>query len=153
MEIDPNGKILTTVSPEKAKGPKIPSHKAFGAIFKELMDDSKKADQGINTTQTLPEVRNIQLNPLQTGETNAVVDHAEKLLDTLDTYQRKLAGPEFTLRDIAPLVKEMETENEILASAIESLSGDDKLKNILNQIVIASSVEIIKFNRGDYISR
>jgi hypothetical protein len=46
----------------------------------------------------------------------------------------------------------MEAGNEILTSAVNSLSDGDELKNILNQVIITSSVEIIKFNRGDYVN-
>ena len=92
------------------------------------------------------------MNPFLSGREISIVDRAERLLDTLDEYQEKLASPEFTLRDISPLIGEMEAGNEILTSAVNDLSHGDELKNILNQVIITSSVEIIKFNRGDYVT-
>jgi hypothetical protein len=92
------------------------------------------------------------LNPFLSRREISIVDRAEGLLDTLDEYQEKLANPEFTLRDISPLICEMEAGNEILTSAVNTLSDGEALKNILNQVIITSSVEIIKFNRGDYLN-
>jgi hypothetical protein len=82
----------------------------------------------------------------------SIIERTERLLDILDEYQKKLASPEFTLRDIAPLIDEMAVGNEHLASAANSLNEADEFKNILNQVIITSSVEIIKFNRGDYVN-
>ena len=82
----------------------------------------------------------------------SIVDRAERLLDTLDEYQQKLASPKFTLRDISPLISKMAEGNENLVSAVNSLSDGVELKKVLNQLIITSSVEIIKFNRGDYVN-
>jgi len=46
----------------------------------------------------------------------------------------------------------METEKETLAPVLNSLPPEDGLKDILNQALITSSLEVIKFNRGDYVN-
>jgi len=45
----------------------------------------------------------------------------------------------------------MEKKTAELIPTLESLPDGDKLKDILNQALVTSTVEIIKFNRGDYV--
>jgi len=45
----------------------------------------------------------------------------------------------------------METEQEALAPVLNSLPPGDGLKDILNDALVTSSLEVIKFNRGDYV--
>jgi len=151
MEIKPNGKIPAPFDPTKSVASQRPATKTFGTIFEEFMGNSNPLDEGDKKTPAIPNISTLQINPFMTGEGMPIVDRAEKMLDTLVDYQQKLANPGFTLREISPLIAEMEAENEILVSAANSLSDGDELKNILNQIIITSSVEIIKFNRGDYV--
>ena len=44
----------------------------------------------------------------------------------------------------------MEMEKEGLTSALNSLPDGDGLKDVLNEVMITSSLEAAKFNRGDY---
>jgi hypothetical protein len=46
----------------------------------------------------------------------------------------------------------MEMENQELIPMMESLPDGDGLKDILNRLLVSSTVEVIKFNRGDYIT-
>ncbi len=78
------------------------------------------------------------------------IEEATKLLDLLDAYRVKLADPAVTLRDITPLVEEMEIEQKGLTSLFHALPEDDELKDILNQALIDLSMETVRFNRGDY---
>jgi len=152
MEINPNDKIPAPVFPEKSCTNEKAADNTFSAVFEELIDNSTKTDGADKKTPAINNLSQIQLNPFLSGRDISIVDRAERLLDTLDEYQEKLAHPEFTLRDISPLIGEMEAGNEILTSAVSSLSDGEELKNILNQVIITSSVEIIKFNRGDYVN-
>ncbi len=152
MEINPNDKTLEPVYPEKSTNTGKSAGKTFGAFFEEFIDNSNKINEGGKKAPAINNIPEIQLNPFLRGEEKSIVERAERLLDTLDEYQRQLASPEFTLKDISPLIGEMEAGNEILVSAANSLSDGDELKNILNQVIVTSSVEIIKFNRGDYVN-
>ncbi|MBW2143490.1 MAG: hypothetical protein JRG75_03725 [Deltaproteobacteria bacterium] len=152
MEINPTDKIPAPVFPEKSSTTEKPAGKTFGTVFEELIDNSKETYGSAKKTPAINNISQIQLNPFMSGREISIVDRAESLLDTLDEYQERLASPEFTLRDISPLIGKMEAGNEILTSAVNDLSDGDELKNILNQVIITSSVEIIKFNRGDYVT-
>jgi len=45
----------------------------------------------------------------------------------------------------------MESEKETLTPVLNSLPPGDGLKDILNDALVNSEVEVIKFNRGDYV--
>ena len=55
------------------------------------------------------------------------------------------------LKDIVPLVKSLESEKEKLAELGERLPDGDILKNIINHTAILTTVEVLKFSRGDYL--
>ena len=80
-----------------------------------------------------------------------ILEQTENFLDILEEYRNKLLDPQATLRDIHPLIQRMETEQEVLAPVLNSLPPGDGLKDILNDALVNSEVEVIKFNRGDYV--
>jgi hypothetical protein len=84
------------------------------------------------------------------GEKSLVLE-AESMLDLLEDYQKQMENPLLTLKDVYPLVERMERETERLSPVLESLPEGSAIKDILNRILVASSVEVIKFNRGDYL--
>jgi len=43
-------------------------------------------------------------------------------------------------------------EKDQLSRVLDSMPNEDRLKDILNQTLITASLEVIKFNRGDYIT-
>jgi hypothetical protein len=81
----------------------------------------------------------------------STIKRLENVLDMLDDYRRKLADPNVTLKDIQPLISTLENENKELKPELNALAQGDKLKQILNQTLITTSLEVIKFNKGDYI--
>jgi len=152
MEIKPHDNLPVPGSPEKTTHAVKTTDRAFGAVLEEVLSHSNKIAEGRKKTQFTNNISTAHWHPSLPGEERFVVERAERLLDTLDEYQRKLASPEFTLREIFPLVREIEAENEILGSAISRLPQGNELKQMLNQVIIISSIEMIKFNRGDYIN-
>jgi hypothetical protein len=75
----------------------------------------------------------------------------EKTLDLLDQYQRAMADPKVSLKEISPLVQSLSQEIKGLTQWAEKLSSSDPLQKIIAEVGILSSVEVEKFNRGDYI--
>ena len=152
MEIDPNEKILTSDYPERSRKTELSSDGTFGKIYEELIEASHETDVRIDETPAIKKAPDLQMNPFQSEGEIPVLERAERLLDLLGEYQQKLANPAFTLRDISPLIDELKADNKRLVSSVNSLAEGDERKNILNQITVAASVEIIKFNRGDYVN-
>ena len=81
----------------------------------------------------------------------ANIKKVEQFLDLLESYTQALFDPKTNLKEIASLVKSLESEKENLAELGENLPDGDVLKHIINQTVILSTIEVLRFNRGDYI--
>ena len=152
MKINPNDKILANTHTEKIDKKEKPSGKAFGAILSERIENASKA--GVETAKPTPinTLSEIQLNSFFPAKETPTIDRVEKLLDILDEYQNKLGNPQATLKDIYPLITKMEAGREQLLPLLDSIADGDGLKDILNQALTTSSLEIIKFNRGDYLN-
>ena len=76
---------------------------------------------------------------------------AERALDLLEQYQSAMENPRTTLREIHPLVQSLAEEMRSLDQWVEKMSPSDPLREILTEAGILSSIEIEKFNRGDYL--
>ena len=86
-------------------------------------------------------------SPLRLQGTRA----AEKALDLLEQYQKAMENPRTTLREVHPLVQSLGEEMKNLDQWVEKIPPSDPLRAILTEAGILSSVEIEKFNRGDYL--
>ncbi|MCP4715357.1 MAG: hypothetical protein GY868_09585 [Deltaproteobacteria bacterium] len=125
------------------------SSASFENILDSTMHDTSAAGPQTDTAQHLKAVSNINITPaLDRDQTIAQV---EKFLDTLEEYSVSLNSSRHTLKDLSPLVTRMEHETDDLKQLSKSLPPDDEIKAIIDESLIRSSVEIIRFNRGDYI--
>ena len=152
MKIHPNDEILKNAYPQKIKKNERSLCKVFGAILNEHIENSSKIDAGTKRppiTNNISEIRSDVSVPV---EKNPIIDRTEQFLDILHEYHQKLGNPQFILKDIHPLINEMEMEIEGLIPVLDSLPDGDELKDILNQALITSALEVIKFNRGDYLN-
>jgi hypothetical protein len=152
MKIDPNQEIVKSVYPDKATGPDKPADNKFGTMLKDAINNKpSKASAWSEKPQMINSIPNIEINPLFAVQDNPIIERTENFLNILEEYQAKLNDAQTTLRDIHPLIERMETEKETLTQVLNSLPPGDGLKEILNDALITSSLEVIKFNRGDYI--
>ena len=151
MKIHHNDEILKNAYPQKIEKDERTLDREFGAILKEAVENSSKVDAE-DQKPSINTISEIQFNTFLSGEKIPMVDRVEKYLDLLDEYRQKLANPQVTLKDIYLLINEMEVGKQSLIPVLNSLPDGDGLKDILNQTLITSSLEIIKFNRGDYLT-
>ena len=79
------------------------------------------------------------------------VQAVEKTLTLLEEYQRAIDNPRVTLREIHPLVQSLAEEARGLSQWVEKLPPSDPLKKIMTEVGILSSIEVGRFNRGDYV--
>ncbi|MBM4333041.1 MAG: hypothetical protein FJ117_17805 [Deltaproteobacteria bacterium] len=82
---------------------------------------------------------------------NEGIQAAEDTLILLDQYQKALADPHITLKEINPLVQALGQEVKNIIRVSEKLSSADPLQKIMEEVGVISAVEIEKFNRGEYI--
>jgi hypothetical protein len=80
------------------------------------------------------------------------IEHVDNLLNLLDNYRIQLADPQVTLRSMEPVIKMIDKEKEQLSSVLDSLAEADGLKDIVNRTLVTASLEVMKYNRGDYIA-
>ena len=108
----------------------------------EFLDNSVLAVPSMNFVPGLPET-----SILRSQGASAT----EKTLDLLDQYQKAMADPEVSLKEISPLVQSLSQEIRGLTQWAERLPSSDPLQRIISEVGILSSVEVEKFNRGEYI--
>ena len=152
MKIDPNQEILKSAYTDKTIRPDKPADKEFGAMLKDAInkEPSKISSEKVKP-QMVNNIPNIQLNLLFAVQDNPIAERTENFLNILEQYRNKLLDPQSSLRDIHPLIQRMESEKETLTPVLNSLPPGDGLKDILNDALVNSEVEVIKFNRGDYV--
>lgn len=99
----------------------------------------------------LGEPQSVHAPPAVPAETD-VANRTDRLLNLLDSYATSLDNPAATLKDLDPLVTRIKEEAEqLMASADSQPSTADHLKGIAAQTVLTANVEVLKFQRGDYI--
>ena len=152
MKIHSTEKVLRNLLSQETKKIQGPDNGKFGKVLQETINRSSDAKSGLQGPLMMNKISEIRFDPISPLDKTSIVDRVENFLDILDEYHKKLGDPKASLKDISPLVDDMTKEREGLMSSLHSLSDGDKLKEILNQTLITSSVEIIKFNRGDYVS-
>ncbi len=74
---------------------------------------------------------------------------AEQALDLLQQYADMLSDPDITLREISPVIDDMNKMKASLKQVKDSLSSDDALKGIAQDILTTIDSEVIKYTRGD----
>ena len=151
MKVENNENIQKSLYPEKINKNEKAQGIDFGAVLKNEVEKSSNVISGNQKMPSMSSISPIQLNMVSPAQSGSIIDRVENLLNILDEYQQKLKDPHFSLKEIDPLVKQMEKEKENLAPELDSLVEDDGLKDILNQALVTSSLETIKFNRGDYV--
>ena len=153
MKIDGNDEILKS-GDYTAKTPKNePTTDAdFKNILKESIEQPTENPSEIQPTTLLDPISAIRFNPLSSQDKDITLDRIENLLNQLEKYRQQLRDPKVTLRTIEPILNTIASEKDQLSEKLDSISNEDGLKDILNQTLITASLEVIKFNRGDYIT-
>lgn len=82
----------------------------------------------------------------------SVMDQTNALLEALENFAGKLAGQTNTLKQIDPEVSRIEEMAGELEQSLAGFEGlDDELAGLVQQVVTQSKVEVLKFQRGDYV--
>ncbi len=152
MKIDPTQELLKTQHADKTSAAQKPDKDEFSAMLKEAIEsDSSSAVQNKKGPEMISSVAQLQFNTQFAVQSNPMVERTEQFLNILDQYQKKLMDPQASLRDMHPLIERMAKNKDALAPLVNSLPDGDELKDVLNNALVTSTVEMIKFNRGDYV--
>jgi hypothetical protein len=94
-----------------------------------------------------------EINKNTLSDTNStLLMHGDKVLSLLDNYAQNLNNPNKTLRDIEPLIGEIEKEITFIETEAtkDTYKNDEELQNLLNELALTANVNIYKFYRGDF---
>ena len=152
MKIDGNDEILKSGYNAKTPINEQTTDADFKNILKESVEKSTENPPEIQPTTLLDHISAIRFNPLSTQDKNITVERVENLLNLLEKYRQQLKDPKVTLRTLEPIINAIGEEKNQLSVKLDAISNEDGLKDILNQTLITASLEVIKFNRGDYIT-
>jgi hypothetical protein len=152
MKIQNNDQILKNLYPETKSPHQPPADKEFGAILKESVENGKNEIKGTRQTTFMHPLNGVQMTASSTFDKQFALERIENLIGLLDQYRHKLEDPAITLKNIGPIIQEIDQETENLTPALDSLPEDEELKKILNQTLVTASLEVTKFYRGDYIA-
>jgi hypothetical protein len=152
MKIDGNDEILKSGYTAKTPKDEQITDADFKNILKESVEKSTENPSKIQPTTLLDPISAIRFNPLSPQEKNITVERVENLLNLLENYHQQLKDPHVTLRTLQPILNTIAEEKDQLSAKLDTISNEDGLKDILNQTLVTASLEVIKFNRGDYIT-
>ena len=131
------------------------STKTTGNKFGEILQQTvNKLSDFKDQKMTLPPVQNIssiRFDPIFGIDRMQNIERVEKFLDVLEDYQKNLENTAVNLKEMSPVVTCMKNETEKMLPLLNSLPDADGMKDILNRALVTSTVEAIKFNRGDYL--
>ena len=114
-------------------------------------DEIKKLNFRLQNASAIPELQKTSFSETLGKINTAEIKKVEEFLDLFESYTKALSDPKKNLREISSLVKLLESSKEELAALAEALPEGDLLKHIINQTIVLSTVEVLRFNRGDYL--
>jgi len=124
---------------------------SFDTLLRQRIENATVSPSGTAATQGPDRTAGVYLSPDTALDKSEIMSRIDAFLDTLQLYRDKLASPENTPRDLAAVIARMESEHMELQQLSDCLASDDDLRPLLEETLILSTVEITKFNRGDYI--
>ena len=152
MKIDGNNEILHNKVAGKTASKEVNSDAEFKDILKASVERSQEQPAKIESALQPNSIAAIRFTPVSPEPRNITVERVDKLLKLLDQYKGQLADPKVTLKNIEPLLNTIALEKDQLAGVLENLPKGDGLQDIAHRTLITASLEVMKFNRGDYIT-
>lgn len=131
--------------------------KTDGPSFQSYLEKAQNAAEGadnqvnqVSDPAAMSEVQQVgAINAIAGQAQEAAVRQAEDLLDSMDEYARLLGGGN-TLKQMQGLVDQIRQQADELRQAARGLPDGDELAGLLEDVQTQASVELMKFERGDY---
>jgi hypothetical protein len=152
MKISGNNEITKSIYPDKSQRSEQSSDTDFKNILKESVEKSVRHATQVESPVSLNALSAVRFNPESEQDKASAIKRVDSFINLLDDYRKQLADPTITLRSIEPVMKTIIKEKDQLSSLLDSLPDEEGLKDIVNRTLITASLEVIKYNRGDYIT-
>ena len=152
MKVDGTDNSFLLPNLEKNKPAERVPDRTFRDIFQESLRPVKSQIASPGATAVIQRCVPPMIAEKAAPARGEVLERVEHLLDTLEEYRRHLARPETNLKSLGALLQRLNGQRQALEPAVNELPGSDGLKTILNQCLVTASVEMFKFQRGDYLA-
>lgn len=121
----------------------------FESLLNSELEKTQESEKGIQTSE-LGEIPAPAFD-IQTVS-SIVTDKTDKLLTSLERYASKLDDTNVSLKDIEPVLEELNADAASLLEETLSLGKDDQnLIDIATSTAVTAKTEYLKFQRGDYL--
>jgi hypothetical protein len=133
------------------------SEKVSGSGFQDILNE-KMGQASAKTSQSaapppMSNLDSIRFNLASEQDTKKTLVRMDRFLSLLETYQKQMEDPRISLKETSTVVSQMEQQTQELLPLLDTLPEESGLKDLLNRLLVTSTVEAIKFNRGDYLPR
>ena len=150
MKITPY-EILTNVNNKKTSTSVNDTGQKFDDILRNQINSQSSPVSQTVSPPPMQSISKTDFSLINDFDKQQNIKHAEQFLDILATYQEQLSNPSVNLRDLNALVSTLEEGITNVLPILDSLPEGNALKDVINRAVVTSTVEVIKFNRGDYL--
>ncbi len=142
---------ISSLQPNRGRN----TEKVSGEGFRDILNE-KMGNQPVsaNPSAALPPMSNldsIRLELASQPDKKQTLAQMDRFLTLLENYQKQMEDPRISLKQTATIVSQMEQQTQELLPILENLPEGDGIKDLLNRMLVTSTVETIKFNRGDYL--
>jgi uncharacterized phage infection (PIP) family protein YhgE len=121
----------------------------FESLLNSALEKTQESEKGTQTSE-LGEISAMNFD-IQTVS-SIVTDKTDKLLTSLESYAYKLDDGNITLKEIEPMLEELNADAASLLEETLSLGEDDQsLIDIARSTAVTAKTEYLKFQRGDYL--
>jgi len=133
--------------------------KVSGEGFQDILNEKMgqgQAQAKAGQPAALPPMSNIdsiRFDSASVPDTKQTLTRMDRFLTLLETYSAQMEDPRISQKQTATLVSQMEEQIPELLSLLDTLPEGSGIKDLLNRLLVTSTVETIKFNRGDYLPR
>ena len=147
MKIQGNDDLLGRVRIVQPASTEAPAPGRFGEILRDRLNQAAASDFAKASGGAV----SVQFRPADPALPGSVTSRLEGFLDLMEEYRGKLADPRVSLKGLEPAVRSLEQERDALSPLLASLPEGEGLKDVLNQALVTTEIEIMRFRRGDYL--
>lgn len=150
MKVTGNEAIFKQLVARETGGTDKPVKGAFNALLNQATRADSEPGGRTVPLQAPNSIKGVSFNPLLDVNSQPLPDRIENFLNLLDSYREMLADPQVSLKEIGPVMEKLASEKQLLQQVQGTLPEGDDLRAILNELLVAASLEEVKFNKGDY---
>jgi hypothetical protein len=150
MKIDPAERIpqFPPQSADNAKKKQAPG--GFDEVLQQTLHKTGQSGECLG-----PAIRSMK-GPqapiaVSAGPEGAVETMALKLIDRLEDYQKLLSDPDITLKQIQPVMEQLEKQADGSRALMSDMPEGHPLRAIVQDVVANIDQEVARFNAGYYV--